>query len=281
MVTHNFRNGNPIGYDPTTDFEPIETSYQARGHAKYVDLAAIFNGWEVLGDIYETYYFEDTASGEPPGTQIGVSHDEFLLKGTQAINCNLGSLFHFWGIHPSDEVFAQLSDYQACDGALERVMFYLDNAPRTNEELTEFHTEKTAVHENQLKFQIYDQLLPSYDTSYGQQIRDTGAQILKDYFDIDADGIPTQPAMQMTQFNFDPSVRNDVQFSWSPSVDPESKALKYSWVLMRADTEEVLLSRTWLPGTNAVIAGADMYAALEEYIDSGINVRASTTCYDV
>ncbi|MCH2055770.1 MAG: M60 family metallopeptidase [Thalassotalea sp.] len=77
VVTHNFRNGNPIGYDPTTDFEPIETSYQARGHANYSDIADIFDGWDALGDTYRVFYEQDLASGNPPNIQLGLTHDEF------------------------------------------------------------------------------------------------------------------------------------------------------------------------------------------------------------
>ncbi|MEM0912043.1 MAG: M60 family peptidase N-terminal accessory domain-containing protein [Pseudomonadota bacterium] len=168
MVTHNFRNGNPIGYDPTTDFQPIETSYQTRGHAKYIDLAAIFNTWDVLDDIYRQYYEEDLASGQPANTQVGVSHDEFLSKGSHAIDCNLASLFHFWGIHPSESVENELAELPTCDGAFERIIHYLDNALRNNVELTAFHAEKTAVEEGQLKFQIYDNLLVNFDEEEGQ-----------------------------------------------------------------------------------------------------------------
>jgi hypothetical protein len=273
MVTHNFRNANPIGYDPTTAEPAIETSYQARGHAKYVDLADIFGGWQVLSDIYEVYYIEDTNSGNPANTQLGVSHDEFLTKGTQAINCNLGSLFHFWGIHPSDQAFNEINAYPVCDGALERVLYYLDNAPRTNEELLEFHTEKVAVHENQLNAEVYGTLLQVFDISYAQQIRNVGADILQDYFGIAVDGVPTKPVIQVSQFNFDPAIKNDVQFTWTPAEDPEDKDLAYSWVLKRADTDAVLLSRTWIAGNGVTISGDDMYEAIEEFVNGGTSVN--------
>lgn len=273
MVTHNFRNGNTMGYDPTTDFQPIETSYQARGHAKYLDLADIYGSWDALSKIYETYYLDDLSSGNPPGTQIEVTHDDFLERGSNALQCNLASLFHFWGVHPSDELASTIGTLPACDGAKERVIHYLDNAPRTNEELREFHAEKTAVHENQLKFQIYDQLLPEFDITLGQQIRDTGADILQRYFDIEVDDAPSIPVIRTTSFNVDELRNHDVHFGWDEAIDPEEKALKYSWVLMRADNEEVLLSRTWVEGSGVIIDSSEITEVLGEFLDNGVDVE--------
>ena len=272
MVTHNFRNGNPIGFDPTTNFEPIETAYQTRGHAKYVDIADIFGGWQALGDIYEVFYREDLASGTPPNTQVGVSHDEFLLKGSQALQCNLASLFHFWGIHPSTSAAVELQQYPACDGAKERILNYLNAAPRTNEELQLFHRQKTLLGENQLKFQIYDQLLPAFDESYGQQIRSMGARILATYFDVTPDTAPSTPSVNVAHFNFDPTRTDYNHFSWSESVDPEGQALSYSWVLMRADTNEVLLSRSWVTGTSVSIPRVDVLQALQPLMNSSEDI---------
>lgn len=273
MVTHNFRNGNPMGFDPTTDFEPIETSYQARGHAKYLDLADIYGSWDALAKIYETYYLDDLASGTPPDTQIEVPHDDFLQRGSEALQCNLASLFHFWGVHPSDSLASELSRLPVCDGAAERIVHYLDNAPRTNEDLQQFHAEKTAVNENQLKFQIYDQLLPAFDIGYAQQIREVGTDILSTYFDMEKDTAPTAPAVRTTSFNVDQLRRSAVTFGWQPSVDAEGKALKYSWVLMREDTEEVLLSRSWVDGNSVTISWPEIRAALGDYLDDGVQPR--------
>ena len=266
MVTHNFRNGNKIGYDPTTQEPQVETSYQARGHAKYADIADIFDGWDALGTIYNVFYQEDLASGSPPGTQEDVSHDEFLLKASNALGCNLASLFHFWGIHPSNPVVAQLSALPVCDGAYDRVVHYLNNAPRTNEELSEFHAAKTAVSEFQLNAEVWAGLLVNFDGSYGQQIRDIGAQILANYFGIAADQPPSEPTPKHSSFNFDPVNRNDVYFSWRKSVDPEGQDISYSFVLKREDNGEVVFSKTWQSGTNVTIDGEEFYQALSNTV---------------
>ena len=262
MVTHNFRNGNPIGLDPTTDFEPIETSYQARGHAKYVDLAAIFGTWDVLGDIYRTYYEDDLLSGNPANTQVGVTHDDFLLRGSEALQCNLASLFHFWGIHPSGAVAAQIAAYPPCDGAAERIVHYLDNAPRTNAELVEFYEAKNAVEENQLKAHIYEPLLETFDVTEAQQIRDIGAMLLETYFNMPADTPPTAPSVSSTQLTIDPATASSVEFAWQASVDSENQPLTYTWAIYDATTGEELLSRTRVAGTSVSIPVAELSQAI-------------------
>ncbi len=266
MMTYNFLNGNPIGYNPNGT---IETSYQARGHAKFVDLADIFNTWDVLGDIYETYYNEDLASGNPANTQVGVTHDAFLEDASNAIGCNLASLFHFWGIVPSDELATTLSAMSVCDGALERVEHYLDSVPRTNEDLREFHTAKVAVHENQLDEQVWAPLLADFDQAYSQQVKDAGALIFAEYFGLSADGVPSTPVPIASSVNYDPQLGNDVHFGWKKSVDPEGKPLLYSWVLKDADSGEALLSRSWVDGYGVTIDGQDFANALQSYIVGG------------
>lgn len=266
MMTYNFLNGNPIGYNPNGT---IETSYQARGHAKFVDLANIFNTWDVLGDIYETYYNEDLASGNPANTQVGVTHDAFLEDASNAIGCNLASLFHFWGIVPSEELATTLSAMSVCDGALERVEHYLDSVPRTNEDLREFHTAKVAVHENQLDSQVWTPLLTDFDQAYSQQVKDAGALIFAEYFGLTADGVPSTPVPITSSVNYDPQLGNDVHFGWEKSVDPEGKPLLYSWVLKDADSGEALLSRSWVDGYGVTIDGQDFANALQTYITGG------------
>lgn len=273
MLTDNFRNGNPMGYDPTTGI--IENSYQARGHARYVDLADIYGSWDALSKIYEMYYQEDQASGLPPPTQVEVTSDDFLLKGSRGLGCNLASLFHFWGVHPTDEASTELSDYPVCDGAEERIIHYLDNAPRTLEELEAFHQEKTAYHENQLTKEVYATLLTDFDTTYGQTIRDVGTALLTRYFGTEADAAPSVPVINTTVFNLDPNAGNDVHFAWSGALDPEGKSLRYSWVLKRTDTNEVLLSRNWLTETSVTISAEDIETALGAFTDAGVTVPLS------
>ncbi len=261
MLSYNFRHGNPIGRDPTSF---LETAYQARGHAKYVDLADIGGGWEAVGDVYKVFYDEDKASGIPATYthQIGVSHDEILLKGSQGLGYNLASLFHFWGIHPSEAVAAQLAAYPNLPGASDRILHYLEAAPRTNEELRQFHAEKTQDDPNQLKSAVYEPLMEVFDESYGQQIRDQGAYILTKYFGITPDAPPTTPQPTTVAFDLNTNTNSVVTFSWTPSVDPEGRELNYSWKLYDRDTSEVLLSSNWVSATHIDFTVGELTAAL-------------------
>jgi N-terminal domain of M60-like peptidases/Peptidase M60, enhancin and enhancin-like len=271
MVTANFRNGDPIGVDPTTDFQPLELAYQSRGSAKYVDLVDIFGGWQALGSIQQTFYQEDVAAGVPVTytSQPEVTRDHFLLNGSAELGCNLGSLFHFWGIHPSGGAAGQLSAWGPCAGAKERVKHYLSAAPRTNQDLRAFHAEKERLGEGQLKFQIYELLLPSFDSEDGQQIRTTGAQILKTYFDEDPNQKPSKPEILVREFDVLGNPSDTITFEWTQSVDPEGDSLKYTWNLYDQDSGESLISRPWVDGTSVQITKEDMALALAAYVQSG------------
>ncbi|MEO0423566.1 MAG: M60 family peptidase N-terminal accessory domain-containing protein [Pseudomonadota bacterium] len=282
MVTQNFRNGDAIGFDPTTEEPAIETSYQARGHAKYVDLAAIFGTWEALGDVYRTYYEDDLVTGTPPGTQAGVTHDDFLVRGSEALGCNLASLFHFWGIHPSASVAEQIVAYPACDGAAQRLIHYLDSAPRTNGEIASFYNEKTAVQENQLNAEVYGQLLESFDVEQAQEIRDVGGALLEAYFGVTADEPPSVPGVLTTALTVNPDAGGSVEFAWEPSVDPQDKPLTYAWALLDGESGEEVLSRAWVEGTSVSIGMDELSEALglDEAGDAPVMVTQQVTTSD-
>ncbi len=267
MVTANFRNGDAIGVDPTTDFQPLELAYQSRGSAKYIDLADIFNGWEALGSIYQSFYDEDVATGTPVTytSQPEVTRDHFLQNGSDVLGCNLSSLFHFWGIHASDALASQLSFLPPCAGAQERIEQYLRVAPRTNDDLRAFHAEKTAIDLNQLKPQIYELLLPSFDLEEGQAIRDVGAQILATYFEVEAGEPPSAPVLSDTEFSLSGNPSDLVSFSWTPSVDPEGDELTYSWRLFDSESGETLVSRSWVAELKVDIELSELTTALAAY----------------
>ena len=227
------------------------------------------------------YYLEDLASGNPPQTQYGVTHDDFLQKGSEALQCNLASLFHFWGIHPSDSLASEIAQYPVCDGALERVVNYLDNAPRNNEELVAFYDEKMAVDQGQLKNQVYDTLLAEFDLAHGQQIRDRGNELLKTYFGIDADQVPSTPEVNVTEVSIASDTTDDVEFSWTEAVDPEGKTLDYSWTLKRSDNDQVLLSKTKITTNSVVISASEIKRIAEELAgDSNIQLIQQITTSD-
>ncbi len=183
MLTENFRTGAEIGWDLVNDVLPDQLSYQARGYAKYVDIAALFGGWEALGAIYKTFYDEQVESGipyditQPPN----IARDHFIRNASEALGVNMAPLFHFWGIHPSEELIEELSDYPHSEGIEERISRYLNAAPKNNAELVSFYEEKTETDINILKAENYLPLLEDYDESYYQQIEDVILDILDMY----------------------------------------------------------------------------------------------------
>ena len=143
--------------------------------------------------------------------------------------------------------------------------YYLSHAPRTNEDLRLFYTEKTALNYYQLNPQIYELLLESFDTTEGQQIRTVGAQILSKYFDIEADKVPSTPVLLNTEFSLAGAPSDLISFSWAPSIDPEGEELLYSWRLFDTETGETLVSRSWVDGTQVEIQLSELSTALDSY----------------
>lgn len=183
ILTENFRTGGEMDWDLVNMVEPDQLSYQARGYAKYVEIAALLGGWDAMGTIFKTFYDEQIESGvsyditQPPN----ITREHFIRNATEALGVNINPLLHFWGIHPSEELIDELSVYPLLEGMAERVSLYLHYSPKNNAELVSFYEEKTANQSNALKAENYLPLLEDYDESYYQQIEDVILDILDTY----------------------------------------------------------------------------------------------------
>ncbi len=91
MTSANFVGGKPM--------HAGEKAYQIKGHAKFVDIARLFD-WKALGDFWKTYNV-DVEKGIYPGRR-GYKNDQISLRLSQAAGVDLTPLLHFWGIHPDD-----------------------------------------------------------------------------------------------------------------------------------------------------------------------------------
>jgi N-terminal domain of M60-like peptidases/Concanavalin A-like lectin/glucanases superfamily/Peptidase M60, enhancin and enhancin-like len=93
MVTVNFGKGAEMDYSNTTK---DEIRYQARGYAKYADIARLF-GWNVLTGFYRQQNLDHMA-----GTAGDLNNDVDgrILRLSMAAGVDLTPLIHFWGIHP-------------------------------------------------------------------------------------------------------------------------------------------------------------------------------------
>jgi Peptidase M60, enhancin and enhancin-like/N-terminal domain of M60-like peptidases len=97
MVTPNFKAGKPMDISHTTK---DEVQYQHRGHAKYVDIAALF-GWGAL----ESFYKEENrvADLNPQPASDGLSAvDSRIFRLSKSAGVDLTPLIHFWGVQPVD-----------------------------------------------------------------------------------------------------------------------------------------------------------------------------------
>ncbi len=97
MVTVGFGSGLEMNRSNTTK---DEMRYQARGYAKYADIAALF-GWKVLTDFYD----QENRDYISPKPSDGLSRDDSrVLRLSVAAKADITPMIHFWGIHPDDPV---------------------------------------------------------------------------------------------------------------------------------------------------------------------------------
>jgi N-terminal domain of M60-like peptidases/Peptidase M60, enhancin and enhancin-like len=106
MVLEKFRAGKIMTAD--------EMSYQYRGHAKYVDIVALF-GWDSIGKFFKEEQdravflkvdrrpqFDDGFSQYYYGANNGEGTDSRIFRLSKAAGVDLRPLLHFWGVQPID-----------------------------------------------------------------------------------------------------------------------------------------------------------------------------------
>ncbi len=106
MVSEKFRTGKIMTAD--------EMKYQYRGHAKYVDIVALF-GWDAIGKFFKEEQdravflkvdrrptFEDGFTKYYYGAMDGQGIDSRILRMSKAAGVDLRPLLHFWGVQPID-----------------------------------------------------------------------------------------------------------------------------------------------------------------------------------
>jgi hypothetical protein len=259
MAMDNFRSGKEIAEH--------ELRYQDRGIAKYIDLVDMFGSWDAMYDVYRPFYEADLATGGPfhMGQRV-IERNDFMIKASEGLGCNVASLFEFWGFIPSMRAELTLSSYPVCEGAQERIEYYLENAPRSAEEAWDFfRLAEEGIANNGIERWVWEPLTQRFGTAEGQQIRTRGAEILKKYFDVDADDAPSAPQITSAAFNIAGSSSGEVSFSWSPSVDPENADLTYSWRLYDVESGQTLVYRTRVSGSEVSVPVSELSEALQPY----------------
>ena len=95
MVTVNFGNGAEMNRSNTTK---DEFRYQARGYAKYADIAALF-GWKALTNFYNQENLDYVANTPSDGLK---EEDSRILRLSVAAGADITPLIQFWGIQPDE-----------------------------------------------------------------------------------------------------------------------------------------------------------------------------------
>ncbi|MCH9680612.1 MAG: hypothetical protein K0V04_04190, partial [Deltaproteobacteria bacterium] len=97
MITEGFRNGQEMNHSNTT---LDEIRYQARGYAKYADVARLF-GWDAFTGFFRLEHL-DYQPGLYQQPAVLDAVDDRILRMSVAADADLTPLIHFWGIHPVD-----------------------------------------------------------------------------------------------------------------------------------------------------------------------------------
>jgi hypothetical protein len=139
MITENFRNGNPMDNSNTT---LDEFRYQARGYAKYDDIARLF-GWQALKNFFDQENLDFNAGTptcfESPVCRDGLAQvDSRILRLSKAADADLTPLIHFWGVHPDNSTaLAQAITAAGLDNSTivrDKLVYYAGIAPDNNTE---------------------------------------------------------------------------------------------------------------------------------------------------
>lgn len=126
MLTHNFRNNLDMGCDPTVEeFHCNQIAYQHRGHAKYIEIARLFE-WQAVYNMNKVFYDEWRANPELTGQ---FERDDMIRNGSQANNVNMAPLFHFWGHIPSAELNEELASLPSSPEIRNRLIEYWHIVP--------------------------------------------------------------------------------------------------------------------------------------------------------
>lgn len=248
-VTSTFRNGNPM--------ETGQKSYQHRGHAHYVDNAALF-GWDSLGDFYKSVA-EDFENGTSYTPRNGVPTDSRIIRMSRAAGANLMPLLHFWGTHPGNRT--SIENTLAGEGIghsaaiYDRLVYYKSIIPMSASAFSNYHNKIWNI---QLSSENAQNLAwrTSWNSTLGQASKDEVQAIIDLYF---TNGRPVESLPYFEGFE-------DGVSGWSQATNDN-----YDWRRHSGDTFSPAA------GPNQAATG-DHYIYAEGHDSGGSNKTASYQC---
>ena len=154
FISPNFRSGKEMHYKDRSfnlgglDWTGNELMYQSRGHAKYIEIAALF-GWDAVGKINKYYYdlgldtsvFPDIKAHYP-------ERDPFMLQASKSAGINLLPLFHIWGMIPSSDIIEELSTLEYPQEIKNRILQYRSIVPRNKAAFFSYYNTMRAKNKN-------------------------------------------------------------------------------------------------------------------------------------
>lgn len=202
FISPNFRSGKEMYYKDRSfnlgglDFTGNELMYQSRGHAKYIEIAALF-GWDAVGKINKYYYdlgldtsvFPDIKAHYP-------ERDPFMLQASKSVGINLLPLFHIWGMIPSSNIIEELSTLEYPQEIKNRILQYRSIVPRNKAAFVSYYNTMRAKNKNPGGNKIrWESMVssgfgdyPSYNEQVANQIITQIDLILCKYYNINCQG---------------------------------------------------------------------------------------------
>tara|TARA_R110002072_G_scaffold295520_1_gene466538 strand:- start:2533 stop:6189 length:3657 start_codon:yes stop_codon:yes gene_type:complete len=202
FISPNFRSGKEMHYKDRSfnlgglDWTGNELMYQSRGHAKYIEIAALF-GWDAVGKINKYYYdlgldtsvFPDIKAHYP-------ERDPFMLQASKSLGINLLPLFHIWGMIPSSNIIEELSTLEYPQEIKNRILQYRSIVPRNKAAFVSYYNTMRAKNKNPGGNKIrWESMVssgfgdyPSYNEQVANQIITQIDLILCKYYNINCQG---------------------------------------------------------------------------------------------
>ncbi len=179
MLDSKFRDGE------LTEFDDV--SYQARGMAKYVDVARLFS-WDTLGLIHNHWYTEAINAGVVQDGMEVVSPGEYIEVASNQLGFNFAPLWEMWGKLPSQSLIDQLDSYPDENRIRDRILYYRSLVPANATEFQTVYNDITPNIEDHHK-ERYDDMLNFYDETTAAAIYERIDDILCTYFDVNCESV--------------------------------------------------------------------------------------------
>jgi|GEM_PF-3243958 len=239
MLPSLFRKGERIGIDTDnydSEWEGRMLPYQARGYAKYAEIAQLFS-WEKLGEIHE--YFYDEGMINTIHRNDNINDDTYINTASEKLDTNMAPLLEFWGIIPTDQLVEQLKNKPVDVKIKDRLLHYRSIVPTDSTAFKVVYDNMTAKLGNSHDVR-YNNMLSTYNEAVADSIVARIDVLLCKYYDdnciaANSDGTPTV-AFALSADSIDENSATDVTLTATLDV-LSSETVTIDFVLSGTATE--------------------------------------------